>query len=325
MRKAVLFVFVAAGFAASCSPRINIDFLGTPALSEVVLVPSPASEKIAVVDVEGTIASVLESGLSREGDILSKVYVRLERAASDPLVKAVILRLDTPGGEVTASDILYHEILRFKERTRRPVVGLMMSVAASGGYYIAQACDFVLAHPSTITGSIGVISVFPGVERLFDKVGLRMEIVKSGGMKDAGSPFRSMTDEERKSFEAINEEFYGQFLEVVVRGRRGTLTAEALRPLADGRIFTARQALEAKLIDGLGYFESAFEKARALAGLRSAKVVAYTYFPKSKTNIYAGSSGPLPSLDLKALNAVLPSLKTGFYYLWLPEVWKDSP
>ncbi|MBM3294887.1 MAG: signal peptide peptidase SppA [Candidatus Aminicenantes bacterium] len=326
MRKALFLPAAAAVLgAAACAPRINIDFLGTPALAEVVLVPSPAAEKVAVLDVDGTIASVAASGLSREGDILSKIFVRLEKAAADPLVKAVILRLDTPGGEVTASDIIYHEILKFKERTRRPVVGLMMSLAASGGYYIAQACDLVLAHPSTITGSIGVISVFPSLERLFDKVGFRMEVVKSGEMKDAGSPFRSMTEEERRSFQTINDEFHERFLEVVLKGRQGKLTPEALRPLADGRIFTARQALEAKLIDGLGYFEAALEEARALAGLRAAKVVAYTYYPKSKTNLYAGVMGTLPPLDVKGLDGLLPSLKTGFYYLWLPEVWKERP
>jgi protease-4 len=318
------FIILTAGLfaAAACAPRFNIDLLGTPTLSEVVLVPSSAPEKIAVVDVEGTIAALVDPGFSREGDILSKVYGRLDRAAADPLVKAVILRLDTPGGEVTASDILYHEILKFKERTAKPVVGLMMSVTASGGYYIAQACDAVLAHPSTITGSIGVISIFPSVERLFDKVGVQMTIVKSGGMKDAGSPFRSMTDEERKSFQVIIDEYYEQFLEIVAVGRRGAVSQEALRPLADGRIFTAKQALEAKLIDGIGYFDTALEKARSLAGIRAAKVVAYSFFPKSKTNLYAAGASPLPSLELKTLDSWIPSLKTGFYYLWLPEVWK---
>jgi len=96
-----------------------------------------------------------------EKSVVARVFERLERAAADPWVKAVILRLDTPGGEVTASDIVYHEVLRFKERTGRPVIGLMMSVAASGGYYIASACDAIIAHPSTLTGSIGVISIFP--------------------------------------------------------------------------------------------------------------------------------------------------------------------
>lgn len=321
MRKTLSFILLAGGLAAACAPRFNIDLLGTPTLSEVVLVPSPSPEKIAVIDVEGTIAAVVNPGLAREGDILSKVYGRLERAAADPLVKAVILRLDTPGGEVAASDVLYHEVLRFKDRTRKPVVGLMMSVAASGGYYIAQACDHVLAHPSTITGSIGVISVFPGVERLFDKVGLRMTVVKSGGMKDAGSPFRSMTEEERASFQTINDEFFGQFLTAVVKGRRGAVSLEALRPLADGRIFTAKQALEAKLIDEIGYFDSAFEDARVLAGVRGAKVVAYSFFPKSKTNLYAAASAPLPALDAGAWASLRTSLKAGFYYLWLPEIW----
>jgi protease-4 len=322
MKKNALALVLAAVLVPACSPRINIDFLGSTTLAEVVLVPSPARDKIAVVDVEGTISALAGSGLSREGDILSKVYVRLERAAADPAVKAVILRLDTPGGEVTASDILYREILKFKERTGRPVVALMMSLAASGGYYLAQACDAVLAHPTTITGSIGVISVFPNVERLFEKIGVAMAVVKSGAMKDAGSPFRTMTEEERESFRAINNEYYEAFLDIVVAGRRGALSKEDLRPLADGRVFTARQALEAKLIDEIGYFDAARRKAEALASIQGAKVVAYTYYPKSKTNLYASSSAAAKPIDLETWTDLLPSLKTGFYYLWLPEVWK---
>jgi protease-4 len=321
-RRRALIIAAALAAGAACSPRFNIDFLGSPTLAEVVLVPGPATAKIAVLDIEGTISALVGSGLSREGDILSKVYARLERAAADPMVKAVILRLDTPGGEVTASDILYHEILKFKERTRRPVVALMMTVAASGGYYIAQACDAVIAHPTAITGSIGVISIFPSVERLFDKVGVAMTVVKSGTMKDSGSPFRSMTEEEKASFQAINEEYYESFLDVVAKGRRGALSKEALRPLADGRIFTAKQALEAKLIDEIGYFDAARTRAENLAEIRGAKVVAYTYYPKSKTNLYAASAAPVWPATVKAIDDWLPSLKTGFYYLWLPDVRK---
>jgi protease-4 len=317
-----IIVLAAIALAAACSPQFHLDFLGKSEIQEVVLVRSAAKEKILVIDIEGTISALTGTGaLAREGDILSQVYYRLERAAADPLVKGIILRLETPGGEVTASDIVYHEILKFKEKTKRPVVGLMMSVAASGGYYIASACDTIIAHPSTITGSIGVISIFPSVESLFDKIGVKMTIIKSGGMKDAGSPFRSMTEDEKKSFQAIIDEYYGDFLSAIMAGRKDKITLDELRPLADGRIYTARQALNLKLIDGVGYFDTALKQALAMARLEEAQVVAYTYYPKTKTNIYAAGSKETKVLE-SSFESWLPTLKSGFYYLWLPESQK---
>jgi protease-4 len=320
MKKLVLLAPVLAAALTACSPRINLDLLGEEKLREVVLVPDAAREKILVVDIDGTISSALETGLfAREKSVVARVFERLERAAADPQVKAVILRLDTPGGEVTASDIIYHEILRFKERTGLPVIGLMMSVAASGGYYIASACDVILAHPSTITGSIGVISVFPSVESLMSKVGVKVNVIKSGPSKDSGSPFRDMTEDDKKLFQTIIDEYYEGFLAVVATGRKGKIAEADLRKIADGRVYTAPQALKLGLIDAIGYFDDAFAKARGLASLKSAKVVSYTYYPKTKSNIYASQLGSFSPLDAKVLESMLALLKTGFYYLWLPQ------
>ena len=317
-RTLVLWTVLAAALAA-CAPQIRIDLLGEDKLQEVVLVDSRTKDKVLMIDIDGTISSALETGfLSREKSVVARVFERLERAARDPQVKALILRLDTPGGEVTASDIIYHEVLRFKERTGRPVIGLMMSVAASGGYYIASACDVIVAHPSTLTGSIGVISVFPSVEALMSKVGVKVDVVKSGPAKDSGSPFRDMTEEDRKIFQGIVDEYYEGFLKVVARGRGDKVPAAKLRAIADGRIYTAPQALELGLIDAVGYFDDAFAKARSLAGLAGAKLVSYTYFPKTKSNVYAGPPGEISLADAKVLESVVGSLKTGFYYLWLP-------
>jgi len=321
MKKLVLLAPVLAAALTACSPRINLDLLGEEKLREVVLVPDAAREKILVVDIDGTISSALETGLfAREKSVVARVFERLERAAADPQVKAVILRLDTPGGEVTASDIIYHEVLRFKERTGRPVIGLMMSVAASGGYYIASACDVILAHPSTITGSIGVISVFPSVESLMSKVGVKVNVIKSGPAKDSGSPFRDMTEDDKKLFQTIIDEYYEGFLAVVATGRKGKIAEADLRKIADGRVYTAPQALKLGLIDAIGYFDDAFAKARGLASLKSAKVVSYTYYPKTKSNIYASQLGSFSPLDAKVLESMLALLKTGFYYLWLPQM-----
>jgi protease-4 len=304
--------------AAGCS--INLDVLGKPDMREVVLVRNPAKEKVLVIDVAGTIGAIGPSSpFSREGDVLSQVYSRLRRAADDALVRGVILKLDTPGGDVTSSDILYREILKFKEKTRRPVVGLMMGVAASGGYYVASACDAVVAHASTVTGSIGVIAVFPSVAGLFSKVGVDVRVVKSGALKDAGSPFRSMSAEEQKVFEGMINEMYEGFLKVVYERRKGALSMEELRRLADGRVYTGLQALRLKLVDEVGYFDDALARTLSLAGLRAARVVAYTYYPKRQNNLYAVDLKSPGLSDKKGLEDALPQLKAGFYYLWVPD------
>lgn len=308
---------------AGCAPHFHLDFLGKDEIQEITLLPSKAKEKILVIDVEGMIGSLGQGVLEREGDVLSRVYYRLEKASQDPLVKGVILRLDTPGGDVTSSDILYHEIRRFKEKKRLPVVALMMGVAASGGYYVASACDHIVAHPSTITGSIGVISVFPNIEGLFDKVGVKTTVVKSGGMKDAGSPFRDMSPEEKQIFQGIIDEFYENFLRVVLERRKDALPLEELRKIADGRVYTATQALKTKLIDEIGYFDDALTKILSLALLREANVIAYTYYPKRQTNLYAATLGKQTLSDEKRLEDLLPTLKCGFYYLWLPQLEND--
>ena len=321
MKKEFILIVSLIILISGCAPHFHLDFMGKERLEEVVLIKSPAKEKVLILDVSGIISSTVNPGLfARESDILSKVYYRLEKAAEDKRVKAVILRLDTPGGEATASDILYNEILKFKQKNKIPVVGLMMGVAASGGYYIASACDYVIAHPSTVTGSIGVISIFPNLEELFLKIGIKMNVIKSGEMKDSGSAFRDMTEEEKKIFQAVIDEFYQRFLEVVHLRRKDNLSLEEIRKLADGRIYTARQALELKLIDEVGYFDSALQKSLSLASLKDANVIAYTYYPTRKTNIYATNLENPSLFESTKIENLLPYLKSGFYYLWLPQV-----
>jgi len=321
MKKEFILIVSLIILISGCAPHFHLDFMGKERLEEVILVKSPAKEKVLILDISGIISSTVNPGLfARESDILSKVYYRLEKAAEDKRVKAVILRLDTPGGEATASDILYNEILKFKQKNKIPVVGLMMGVAASGGYYIASACDYVIAHPSTVTGSIGVISIFPNLEELFSKIGIKMNVIKSGEMKDSGSAFRDMTEDEKKIFQAVIDEFYQRFLEVVHLRRKDSLSLEEIKKLADGRIYTAGQALELKLIDEVGYFDSALKKTFSLASLKDANVIAYTYYPSRKTNIYATNLENPSFLERTKIEDLLPYLKSGFYYLWLPQV-----
>ena len=319
MKKRLIFLYLILLLGAGCT--FNIDFLGRQNIEEVILLKSPAREKILVIDVEGMITSLGQDGLfSREGDVLSQVYSRLQRASQDRLVKGVILRLDTPGGDVTSSDILYREVLKFKNKTSLPVVALMMGVAASGGYYAASACDAIVAHPSTITGSIGVISIFPNMSGLMAKVGVDVKVIKSGELKDAGSPFRDMSLEEQQVFQGIIEELYLDFLDVVHEKRKDDLSMEELRKIADGRVYTAPQALKLKLIDEVGYFDEALARVLSLASLKAASVVAYTYYPKRQTNLYAAGLSSSSLLPTRKIEDLLPTLKAGFYYLWLPEM-----
>ncbi len=321
MKKNIILIIVFSLLLSACAPHIHFDILGKEEIQEVTLVKSRAKEKILILDISGLISSSLNTGtFSKEGDILSRVYYRLKKASEDKMVKAVILRLDTPGGEVTASDILYNEILNFKEKTGKPVLGLMMGLAASGGYYIASACDYIIAHPSTITGSIGVISIFPNLEELFAKIGIKVNVIKSGKMKDSGSTFRDLTIEEKKIFQDIVDELYQKFLDVVYQKRKNSLSLEELKKIADGRVYTARQAYELKLIDEIGYFDSALMKTLALASLREAKVISYTYYPGRKTTIYASSLEKSSLFERKSFEDLLRSLKSGFYYLWLPQL-----
>lgn len=321
MKKNLVLIISISLLLSGCAPHIHLDFLGEAKVQEVVLIKSPAKEKILILDVTGLISTTLNPGLfEREGDILSRIYYRLEKASEDKRVKALILRLDTPGGEVTASDILYNEILRFKEKTSIPVVGLMMGLATSGGYYVASACDYVIAHPSTITGSIGVISIFPNLQELFTKIGIKVTVIKSGKMKDSGSVFRDLTEEEKKIFQGVIDELYNRFLDVVYQKRKDSFSFEKLKKIADGRIYTASQAHRLKLIDEIGYFDSALKKALSLAMIKDAKVIAYTYYPKRKTNIYATKLEKPSLFKGNNFEDMLRSLKSGFYYLWLPQV-----
>jgi protease-4 len=274
--------------------------------------------KILVTDVSGFISSEdqSESLLSNTKlpSLVSRVKEELEKAEKDKRIKAIVLRINSPGGMVTASDMIYHEIKSFRERTGRPVVASMMDMGTSGAYYIAQAADRVIAHPTTVTGSIGVIMVRPDIEGLLSKLGIRTTEIKSGEFKAMGSPFKPLSPEEQRIFQGVIDEMYNRFLNVVVDGRKG-LSQERIRALADGRIYTAQQALEAGLIDEIGYLSDAVERAKQLAGLDHARVIMYHRPGDFKGSFYAG---PL-ILDPLGLASTLNDLNTPqFLYLWMP-------
>jgi len=192
-------------------------------------------------------------------------------------VAAIILRINSPGGAVGPTQEIYQEILK-QRREGMVVVASMGSVAASGGYYIAVAADRIVANPGTITGSIGVIMAFPNVKKLMDKLGVSAEVVKSGKFKDTGSPLKELSQEERKYLQGVIDDVYQQFLEAVARGRNKD--RNELKKIANGRIFSGRQAMKLGLVDQLGNLDDAIDQAAKLAKIEGEPKVIMGRRPK---------------------------------------------
>ncbi|HXF48002.1 MAG TPA: signal peptide peptidase SppA [Verrucomicrobiae bacterium] len=207
--------------------------------------------KVAIVDVTGIISSS------------SEVVRQLKKYADDGSVKSIVLRIESPGGGVSASQEIYDAVLEAKGK--KAVVASMGSVAASGGYYIACAADTIMANPGSLTGSIGVIAEFPVFGELFKKIGIKTEVIKSGELKDAGSPTRPMTEKERAMIQSVINDTYDQFVEAVVKNRK--MEREKVLSLADGSVFTGRQAQANGLIDVLGNQEDAIRLAGKMGGI----------------------------------------------------------
>lgn len=251
--------------------------------------------------------------------MLQEFVAQLRKAEEDDQVRAVVLKIDSPGGSVTASDLLYHEIAEFKSRTGKKVVAALMNVAASGGYYMALPADRIVAHPTTITGSVGVVFLQPKVTGLMEKIGVGVDVSKSGKNKDMGSPFRKTTPDEEIMFQELTDRLARRFLDLVQQHRK--LDTNALAEVATARVYLADEALERKLVDRIGYLNDAILMAKELAGLpREAKVVVYrrTEYPDDtvyNTRTSWNGSRQMSLIDLP-LPASMSELQAGFYYLW---------
>lgn len=211
-------------------------------------------DKIALIRIEGLIAD-------------SKATIdEIHRYRDDDSIKAILLRIDSPGGAVVPSQEIYDEVKKIRDLGKKKIVTSMGTVAASGGYYIASASDRIIANPGTLTGSIGVIMELVNVEGLLEKIGVEGIVIKSGKNKDVGSPFRKMKEEERALLQNVMDDVHAQFIEAVAQGR--SLKIDAVRSLSDGRIFTGRQAKELGLVDELGSLQDAIQQTAELAGLQ---------------------------------------------------------
>ena len=212
-----------------------------------------SQDRVALIRIEGVILDA------------QATISELKQYSENPLVKAIVLRIDSPGGGVVPSQEIHDAVKRVKNKSNKAVIASMGTVAASGGYYIAAATDRIIANPGTLTGSIGVIMEMANFGGLMKKVGVEGVVIKSGRFKDVGSPLRKMSDEERKLLQSVMDDVHHQFIQAVADGR--SLEVSDVEPLADGRIYTGRQAKEARLVDELGDLDDAIHIAADIAGM----------------------------------------------------------
>lgn len=255
-------------------------------------------DKVAVIPVEGEIFE------SRDTIDL------LHRYADNTTVRAIVFRINSPGGAIGPSQEIFQEILKVRKSSGKPIVASFDNVAASGGYYIGSACDEIISNPGTITGSIGVILQWMEVKDLLTWAKMKPETIISGDKKDAGSPFRDLTDEERAYLQRITTQLHQQFIKAVLTGRKGRIAQADLTRIADGRVFTGEEALTLKLVDRLGNLDDAVTAAAKLAGLRGKPSVLY---PRKRKNTLLDL---LTDTESKTLVDRVVSRRAGFLYRW---------
>src|SRR5690349_2059865 len=272
------------------------------------------SEQIDVITMRGLISTSIRRNVS--DSMVDYLRAALQQAREDHRVKGVVLEVDSPGGEVTASDVIYNAVV--KTRARKPVVVYMDSLAASGGYYVSCGGKYLMANETTITGSIGVIIQTLNYEQLFNKVGLAAVVFKSGKFKDLLNGARPMTPEEREFVQNFVMKTYDKFLGIVAKERN--LPADGLRnSIADGRILSGKEALQNRLIDGLGELDDAFTKAKQLANAPDAKVVKYgPPFSLARFLRVFGESDS--KIELQLPKQLVPQLESGRAY-FLPSYY----
>jgi len=270
----------------------GVSYLFFPS-DDGILATTLSSDKIAIVRIKGVI-------LDSE-DTIDQV----RRWTKDEDVKAIILRINSPGGAVAPSQEIYSAVI--KASRKKPVIASMGTVAASGGYYIAAACKRIIADPGTLTGSIGVIMMFSNFQKLMEKVGLESVVLKSGKFKDTGSPYRPFTKEDRELLQGVISNIYIQFITDVASGRN--MDIDDVRKLADGRVYTGKQALENSLVDQLGTMRDAIDTAAKMANMKVEPVIVED----------KGEPGFLKWLLGDELDMKIPGnagLSSGVYFLW---------
>ena len=312
-------IWMIVGCAA---PEVKLFSDASDPLRELTL-QGNADQKVLVISISGIIStSPNQTFLRTMPSLVQETVAQLKKAEKDKNIKSVLIKVDSPGGTVTAGDMLYHEIMAYKKKTGAKIVVSMMGTAASGGYYVSLPADHIMAHPTTITGSVGVIVMQPDVSGLMDKIGVAVRVTKSGDQKDMGSPFRAATPEEEKLLKGVTDDLAQRFLSLVQKHRG--LEEPVLSEVASAKVYLAGKAKKIGLIDSLGYLDDALEEARKIAGLpENVKVIAYRRTKYPDDNLYNNATSYHGGAGVSLIDVGLPgkdaaALSPGFYYLWTP-------
>lgn len=321
-------------FPACLPSRVTIDLASRPdELRETRVIAdegsSRRSPKVVVIDVEGMLSHAPSGGIiAGRANSVDDLAARLDKAEHDWRVKAVVLRINSPGGTVAASETMYHEIAGFRERSGKPVVVSMGEVAASGGYYISLAGDRVIAQETSVTGSVGVIFQTINFSKGMAMIGIEGRALTSGRNKDLANPLAPIRDEQYAVLQRLVDDFYASFRGLVLSRRPGLGSADTgeIEKATDGRVFTGKQALEIGLVDALGGLRDAYAAAKQLAGIERAQLVKYHGAGDKPLSAYA--SAAVPDTGARASASVAPgsanvelsgdTARSRFLYLWDP-------
>ena len=328
-RVVCLFVVCLAAVAGGCGVP---SFLITPVssstkLQEHTVMPGRSGDKVAIIEVEGMLSNMRSGGLLQPTENPVSLFTQQMRAAArDKSVKAVVLRVNSPGGTVTASDTMYEIVKDFRRTTKKPVIASTQEVCASGAYYISCAADSIVVHPTSVVGSIGVLFSTMEFEGALGKLGVRTESIKSGPLKDMGSPYKELSANERAVMQEMVDEYFKRFVGIVTATRPVREPPPTMPPASDysgvysGRVFSGEKAVELGLADRAGRLEDAIRLAKQTAKAKGAKVVMYKRPYGYGGSIYASAEPPPAKagtlrLELPESRLFLPG---GFYYLWEP-------
>ncbi len=288
----------------SCGILFGASIAGLATLDTSSISPTTTGtgDAVAIVRIEGTMLSSDDPDLI--GAYSGRIIADLRSAEADPDVKAIILRVNSPGGTVTSAAQIHEVLLEIE----KPIIVSMASVAASGGYYISTAADYIVARPDTVTGSLGVVLTLYNAEELIEELGVEVISITSGPNKAIGSPWQEMTPDQQAIFEASIAESYDEFVQIIVNGRH--LPEERVLELADGRIYTGRQALANGLVDELGNFQNAIDKAAEVGGISGTpRIIEYERLP-SIEQFLAGFSARLNHSQSDEIRATIAEMTT---------------
>ena len=309
-------IIVILSLTGCFSSNINLRKDSSEPLIEFTIEGS-GKQKILVIPVTGVISTKPEKGfLSYQSSLVQSVLAQLKKAEMDPLIKAVILKVDSPGGTVTASDILYNEIKNFRERTQKPIVVSILNVGASGAYYLSLPADRIIAHPTSVVGSVGVIFIRPKVHELMEKIGVEVAVSKSGIKKDLGSPFKKVSEEELRFSQELTDKLASRFFSLVDKHRK--LTPEAFAEIKTAGVYLPEKAKSLGIIDAIGYLPDAVIEAKKLAKLsKPVSIITYRRNEYSNDTLYNSAGAFTGKGRISAINLNIPGLSSnaGFYYL----------